>query len=281
LAGSEKLKNGHPEGLENERAPPLQAQEHLLIRSDKGKTGYKGVAAYNGRYITRCNIAPCHDNYLGTFDTPEDAAQSYLQHGEKQHPEKLEKERAPPLQVQGHLLIRTDKGQTGFKGVHPHYGRYQTKCTTPPCHDKTIGTFVTPEEAAQTYLQHHQHIHSHHPVADTWFQCDDCNKWRRLAGDLDEEEQWCCKDSGGLYTCEDEEEAEEEEHQSTAVPGHRDVVGMQGEVITSQATAGSNMDGSEQRMKSDNPEEREKDRALQGHQVHGGGKKRKHESLKP
>ena len=36
------------------------------------------------------------------------------------------------------------------------------------------------------------------------------------------------------------------------------------------ATAGVNMDDSEQRMKNDHPEEREKDRAPQGHQVQGG-----------
>ena len=177
----------------------------------------------------------------------------------------------------GEQLVRSERSVSGYKGVQPDKGRYQATCRTSPCHNNHLGMFDTPEEAAQAYLQHHQHSHSHHPATDTWFQCDDCNKWRRFAGDLDEEEQWCCKDSGGLYTCEDEEEVEEEEHQSTAVPGHRDVVGMQGGAIASQATAGSNMDGSEQRMKSDHPEEREKDRAPQGHQVQRGGKKRKHE----
>ena len=52
---------------------------------------------------------------------------------------------------------------------------------------------------------------------------------------------------------------------------------MQGEAITSQGTAGTNMDGSEQRTVNGHREEREKDRAPQGHQVQGGGKKRKHE----
>ena len=45
----------------------------------------------------------------------------------------------------------------------------------------------------------------------------------------------------------------------------------------SQGTAGTNMDGSEQRTKNNHPEEREKDRAPQGHRVQGGGKKRKHD----
>ena len=53
---------------------------------------------------------------------------------------------------------------------------------------------------------------------------------------------------------------------------------MQGEAITSQGTAGTNMDGSEQRTVNCQPEEREKDRAPQGHhRGQGGGKKRKHE----
>ena len=115
------------------------------------------------------------------------------------------------LPVQEHLLIRSDKAKTGYKGVHPDKGRYKTECTTASCHNNYLGRFDTPQEAAQAYLQHHQHSHSHHPATDTWFQCDDCNKWRRFAGDLDEEEQWCCKDSGGLYTCEQDEEKEEEE----------------------------------------------------------------------
>ena len=51
------------------------------------------------RYEAKCDTSPCHTNYLGTFGTPEEAAQTYLQHQEEEHPEKLEKERAPPLQV--------------------------------------------------------------------------------------------------------------------------------------------------------------------------------------
>ena len=40
----------------------------------------KGVVANNGRYIAKCITPPCHGNNLGAFDTPEDAAQAYLQH---------------------------------------------------------------------------------------------------------------------------------------------------------------------------------------------------------
>ena len=61
----------------------------LLIRSDTAKTGFKGVRPHNGRYQARCNTSPCHHNYLDMFDTPEEAAQAYLQHYRKKHPEQL------------------------------------------------------------------------------------------------------------------------------------------------------------------------------------------------
>ena len=135
LAGSEKLKNEHPEQLKKERAPPLQVQaddkkrklqsmaepsvlhdvqEHLLIRSDKGKTGYKGVVANHSRYSAKCNTPPCHSNRLGTFDTP-----------------------------------------------GADNGRCYANCDTSPCHGNRLGTFDTPEDAAQSYLQHQQKEHEH------------------------------------------------------------------------------------------------------------------------
>ena len=86
-------------------------EKHLLIPSDKAKSGYKGVNSNHGRYMAQCNTSPCHHYYLGNFGTPEEAAQVYLQHWEKEHPEELAKERARPLllPVQEHLLIRSDK----------------------------------------------------------------------------------------------------------------------------------------------------------------------------
>jgi hypothetical protein len=161
----------HPEELEKERAPrPVlrPVQEHLLIRSAKNITGYKGVRLQDGRYRAVCQTPPCHHHHLGTFGTPEEAAQAYLQHWEKET-EEHEKERqrgprAPPpvlLPVQEHLLIRSDKGPTGFKNEYPDQGRYQATCSTAPCHHNHLGTFETPEEAAQAYLQHHQERRGH------------------------------------------------------------------------------------------------------------------------
>jgi hypothetical protein len=87
-----------------------------LIPSDRGITGYKGVHPGRGRYQATCTTPPCHKNYLGTFGTLELAAQVYLQHHQKEHPEELKKERAPPLQVQEHLLIRSDRSSTWLQG---------------------------------------------------------------------------------------------------------------------------------------------------------------------
>ena len=86
-----------------------------LIPSGRSSTGYKGVRPSRGRFQATCTTPPCSNNYLGIFDIPEDAAQSYLQHWEEKHPEELAKERAPPppppvlLEGQHHLLIRSDK----------------------------------------------------------------------------------------------------------------------------------------------------------------------------
>ena len=72
----------------------MDGEEHL-IRSDRAKTGFKGVTLHQGRYQAQCKTSPCGQNFLGMFDTPEEAAQAYLQHWEKEHPEQLKKQRVP------------------------------------------------------------------------------------------------------------------------------------------------------------------------------------------
>jgi hypothetical protein len=163
-----------------------------LIQSDKGKGGYKGVHPHMGRYQAKCNTSPCHNSHLGTFDIPEDAAQSYLQHNQKEHPKELEKERVPRpvlLPVQEHLLIRSDKGKTGYKGVGASYGRYQAKCDTSPCHCYSLGSFGTPEEAAQAYLQHQQHNHNHQAAPPPCPKDEGRHGWLRMLNALHEQQQ--------------------------------------------------------------------------------------------
>jgi hypothetical protein len=166
-----KKKKNNPLPSLSSPFPLFPLYTYLFIGSDKANTGYKGVYSHNGRCKATCNTSPCHHNHLGRFDTPEDAAQSYLQHYETEHPEELEKERAPPPvekerapppvlpEVQVRLLIRSDKAKTGYKGVIVIDGRYQAKCTTSPCRHNHLGMFGTPEYAAQSYLQHHQEKH--------------------------------------------------------------------------------------------------------------------------
>jgi hypothetical protein len=210
----EVITQGGGKTKKHEQSP---AQEHLLIRSDRSSTGFKGVHPNKGRYQTQCNTSPCRLNHLGTFDTPEKAAQVYLHHQQKEHPEELKKEQVPRpvlLPVQEHLLIKSDKAKTGHKGVSAQDDWYTATCHTAPCRHYHLGRFDTPEEAAQAHLQHLQQRHSHLPgIGLAWFQCGDCNTWRRSAAaashntsDPGEEEQWCCKNSGGLYTCEQVEE---------------------------------------------------------------------------
>jgi hypothetical protein len=81
------------------RAPQAlaQVQEHLLIRSDIGQTGFKGVHQSTlGWYQAQCTTAPCCRNLLGRFGTPEQAALAYLQHQEQEHPDELQEPASAP-----------------------------------------------------------------------------------------------------------------------------------------------------------------------------------------
>ena len=133
------------------------------MRSDKSSTGFKGVRLHKGRYQATCNTAPCHNHHLGTFGTPEEAAQAYLQHWETEHPEELEKERQQPhssaASSAGAPSHAVGQGLDWIQGCASTQGRYQATCNTAPCRNHHLGTFGTPEEAAQAYLQHWETNH--------------------------------------------------------------------------------------------------------------------------
>ena len=130
------------------------------------KTGYRGVQSDRERFQATCNLN--HSRlFLGRFAIVEEAAAAFLQHWEKEHPEQLEKARGqehraqcrshrPSQELSKHLLIRSDKAKSGYKGVAASKGRYSANCDTPPCHGNNLGAFDTPEDAAQAYLQHQQ-----------------------------------------------------------------------------------------------------------------------------
>jgi hypothetical protein len=145
----------------------LPAQDQLLVKSDKGSTGFKGVHQHKGRYQAQCRTTPCRNNHLGTFGISHEAAQAYLQHWETDHADALAKDRrqglAPPpvlRDIDEDLLVHSSKSSSGFKGVRLHHGRYQATCQTAPCTKNNLGTFDTPEEAAQAYLQHWETDHA-------------------------------------------------------------------------------------------------------------------------
>jgi hypothetical protein len=147
------------------------------------------VHSNQGRYQAKCDTPPCRKNHLGTFNILEEAAQTYLQHYQKEHPEQLKKERAPPLQVQQHLLIRSDKGKAGYKGVYRHKGRYMATCNTSHCCHNNLGSFGTPEEAAQAYLQHQQHSHNHQTDPPPCLKDEGRHGWLRMFNALHDKEQ--------------------------------------------------------------------------------------------
>jgi hypothetical protein len=113
--------------------PNNTGAEAQLMRSEKAKTGYKGVSVNRGRCYSQCTTPPCRNNHLGIFSSPEDAAQAYLQHHQEVHPEELKRKYAPLLEVHEHLLIRSGKNKSGFKGVSANKDRFKAECYTSPC----------------------------------------------------------------------------------------------------------------------------------------------------
>jgi hypothetical protein len=83
------------------------------MRSEKNRTGYKGVAANYGRFKSQCKTLPCLNNHLGSFNTMEAAAYAYLQHWEEKHPEELKE------QGREHAHVSTDKGKKRKQQAQP------------------------------------------------------------------------------------------------------------------------------------------------------------------
>jgi hypothetical protein len=122
--------------------------EDLLVHSSKSSSGFKGVRLHRGRYQATCQTAPCTKNNLGTFETPEQAAQAYLQHREKEHPEASALPPPPPpvlRDIDADLLVHSGKSSTGYQGVRPHRDQYQATCDTAACRKSNLGTFGTPD----------------------------------------------------------------------------------------------------------------------------------------
>jgi hypothetical protein len=88
------MKKLHPSALQmkSERADNEHVRELLQIapaeddqlqRSSRNKSGFKGVGARGNKYHAQCSTPPCRCHNLGSFDTPEEAAQAHYRHFEE------------------------------------------------------------------------------------------------------------------------------------------------------------------------------------------------------
>jgi hypothetical protein len=176
---------------------------HLLRESSK--SGFRGVCpgALEGQYRAECESSPCHENTLGTFPTPEAAAEAYLQHWQAAHPERLELDQAlRQKQQQSAELLE----------------KYVAECSVPSCSLTRIGGFSTPEDAAEAYISHMtcKHPEALEMIVQALLEQDAASSAQALGGNTGE------KDGGrgdasekkyGLCGQEEEEQEEEEEEE--------------------------------------------------------------------
>jgi hypothetical protein len=182
--------------------------EEGLMRSDGSQSVFNGVYSDKGRYQARSSTAPCYENDLGHFGTPDEAAQA----------------NGPP---QGKRVVGAH--------VQGRKKRRRSMQADKEEEEEEEGQEEEVEEEEEEEEEEQEHGHSHNTATDTCFQCDSCNKWRRIATATAaaaaasaaqhiipaEGEAWCCNDSGGVYTCEQpDEEGIEEEGAEAMFEGH-------------------------------------------------------------
>ena len=141
------------------------AEGRELLPSSGSESGYKGVVMHYGKYQARIEEKG-NLRHLGTFATPEEAALCYARHVgvERSAAESAEARVALPQPLtadearaaaaaEGLELVPSSYGETGFKGVSKHHGKYmgRIKENGKVCH---LGFFATPEEAALCYARH-------------------------------------------------------------------------------------------------------------------------------
>jgi hypothetical protein len=149
---------------------PLTADEARAAAAAEGlelvpsAISFRGVSKHRGKYkaALRCSGKMRH---LGIFATPEEAALCYARHigAGRAAAEAAEARVAVPRPLkanearasaaaEGLELVPSSSGETGFRGVFKHNGRYQGQIWENGKR-RYVGSFATPEEAALCYAR--------------------------------------------------------------------------------------------------------------------------------
>ena len=125
-----------PRPLTADEARAAAAAEGLeLVPSFTNANGFRGVRKHCGRYVAKLK-EKCKERYLGNFNTPEEAALCYARYiGAERAAAEAAKARIKgrPLTAdevraataaEGLQLVPSSSGESGFKGVAKHRGKY-------------------------------------------------------------------------------------------------------------------------------------------------------------
>ena len=143
------------------------AEELELVPSSAAATGFEGVYARESRYYAMAwEDGKQRYVYLGTFDTPQEAALCYARHVEAarsaaEATEARQRQTQPLTAAEARaaaaaegLELVPSSGVTGFKGVKLNMGKWYQAQLREDGKKRHLGTFATPEEAALCYARH-------------------------------------------------------------------------------------------------------------------------------
>jgi hypothetical protein len=166
VAEAAEARGKRPRPLTADEARVAAAAEGLvLVPSSSSETGFRGVTKKYGMYKARV-LERGMQRHLGSFTTPEEAALCYARHVGAERaaaqaaevrvtlPQPLTADEArAAAAAEGLELVLSSYGETGFKGVCKHHGKYMGRIKENG-KARHLGFFATPEEAALCYARH-------------------------------------------------------------------------------------------------------------------------------
>ena len=151
--------------LSAEEARAAAAADGLELLTSDNATGFKSVVFQGGMYMARVNGRK--KQLFGPFATPEEAALAYTRHvgadqeatkgaaAKRKRPQPLSAEEAKAAAIADGLELVTAGNAAGFRNVCLLDGRYVTLLPGKwGRKSRSVGGFVTPEEAALAYARH-------------------------------------------------------------------------------------------------------------------------------